>query len=55
MMAIAALVSPTLLSFVGAEETLSFLAFLIEMVNYQNTFFPAMVACLLGVNTRKII
>lgn len=55
MMAIAAaLVSPTLLSFVGAEETLSFLGVPIEMVNYQNTFFPAMVACLLGVNIERL-
>lgn len=55
MMTIAAsLVSPTLLSYVGAEETLNFLGITIEMVNYQNTFFPAMVACLLGANIEKL-
>ena len=49
MMAITAvLVSPTLLSYVGAADKLTFLGIPLEMINYQNTFFPAIAACWLG-------
>lgn len=54
MMAITAvLVSPTLLSYVGAAEKLTFLGIPLEMINYQNTFFPAIAACWLGAKVEK--
>lgn len=54
MMAITAvLVSPALLSYATSGETLTFLGIPLKMINYQNTFFPAMAACWLGAQVEK--
>lgn len=55
MMAIgAALVAPGLVSLVGGETPLTFLRIPVELINYQNTFFPAIVACWVGAKLEQL-
>lgn len=50
----AAMLSPTLISTIGGETALTFLRIPVFMINYQNSFFPAMAAVWLASKVEKL-